>query len=162
MTVPQVHLRAASAADEPLLFAIYAAGRAEELARVPWSDEQKLAFVTQQHEAQSTSYRSRHPNGEFLVIELTDGRGIGLLYKARLANVDIRILDIALLPEWCGRGIGTALLDDVLSEADHTGAMVSLHVEVWNRAIGLNQRLGFVEVARNDVHVRMERATTAS
>ena len=157
MTSPAVSLRPATAADEPLLFAVYAASRAAELEQVSWTEEQRLAFLTQQHQAQSTSYRQRHPNGQFLVVQLLDGRGIGRLYRARLDDDEIRVLDIALLPEWCGRGIGSALLGEILAEADRDVAMVSLHVEVWNPALRLYGRLGFVDVGRNDVHVRMER-----
>ncbi|MDO8361258.1 MAG: GNAT family N-acetyltransferase [Actinomycetota bacterium] len=157
MTPPQVRLRPATAADEPLLFQIYAASRAAELAQVDWSDEQRLAFLQHQHTAQATAYRSRHPDGEFLVIELADGRGIGRLYRARLDDGELRVLDIALLPEWCGRGIGGALLADVLAEGEREGALVSLHVEAWNPALRLYTRLGFVEAGRNDVYLRMER-----
>ncbi len=157
MTPPGVSLRPATAADEPLLFAIYAASRAAELEQVSWTEEQQHAFLTQQHQAQSGSYRQRHPDGQFLVIELIDGRGIGRLYRARLDGGEIRVLDIALLPEWCGRGIGSALLGEIVTEADRDGAMVSLHVEVWNPAVRLYERLGFVEAGRNDVYVRMER-----
>lgn len=157
MTVPQVRLRPAADADEPLLFAVYAASRAAELAPVPWSDEQKLAFLTQQHEAQSSAYRTQHPEGQFLVVESPDGRPIGRLYLARLDGGEIRVLDVALLPEWCGRGIGTTLLNDVIATADREGVVVTLHVELWNPAIRLYERLGFREAARTDVYARMER-----
>lgn len=160
VSAPQVRLRAATAADGPLLFAIYAASRAEEMALVSWTDEQQLAFITQQHHAQSSSYRARHPEGEFLIVELLDGRGIGRLYRARISGDEVRVLDIALLPEWCGRGIGSALLHDVMAEAERGGHMVSLHVEFWNPAVRLYERLGFVEAGRNDVHVRMEYRAT--
>ena len=161
MTSPAGSLRPATAADEPLLFAVYAASRAAELEQVSWTQEQRLAFLTQQYQAQSTSYRQRHPNGQFLVVQLLDGRGIGRLYRARLDDDEIRVLDIALLPEWCGRGIGSALLGEILAEADRDVAMVSLHVEVWNPALRLYGRLGFVETGRNDVHVRMERVSAS-
>lgn len=156
VNVPQVRLRPSTVADEPLLFAIYAASRADEMALVSWTDEQQLAFITQQHQAQSSSYRARHPDGEFLVIELMDGRGIGRLYRARISDDEVRVLDIALLPEWCGRGVGTKLIRDVMVAAEQSGDMVSLHVEFWNQAVRLYERLGFVEAGRNDVHIRME------
>lgn len=157
MKGPQVRLRPATAADESVLFEVYAASRTAELAPVPWSDEQKLAFLNQQHAAQSSSYRTRHPDGQFLVVELTDGRPIGRLYLARLEGGEIRVLDIALLPEWCGRGIGSHVLQDVMTTADREGSAITLHVELWSPAIRLYERLGFREVARTDVHARMER-----
>ena len=162
MRVPQVNLRPGTAADESLFFAVYAASRAEELAGVPWSEEQTLAFLTQQHEAQTSSYRARHPDGQFLVVELSDGRPAGRLYLTRLAGGEIRVLDIALLPEWCGQGIGTALLRDVMADADRGGVVVTLHVELWSPAIRLYQRLGFREAGRSDVYALMERLPAGS
>lgn len=155
MTAPPVRLRPAVAADEAALFAVYASTRADELAQVPWSDEQKAAFLTQQYRAQAADYRQRHPAGEFLVIE-RDGAVIGRLYRSRLEGGEIRVLDIALLAQHCGQGIGTALLRDVMAEADREQVRLSLHVEFWNPALRLYERLGFVEAARSDVHVRME------
>ena len=77
-------------------------------------------------------------------------------------KTEIRVLDVALLPEWCGRGIGTSLLDDVITEADAEGFSVTLHVEVWNPAVRLYARLGFHEAGRNDVHILMERLAHGS
>lgn len=160
MTVPSVRLRAATPADEPLLYAVYAASRAAELAQTDWNDDQRTAFVTMQHRAQAAAYRERHPDGRFLVID-HEGEGIGRLYLARLDG-ELRVLDIALLSEWCGRGIGTALMMDVFAEADRDAVIVSLHVEAWNPARVLYERLGFVEAGRNDVYLRMERAPSAA
>lgn len=151
-----LRLRPATAADEPLLFEVYASSRAAELEQVPWTAEQRQAFLTQQHRAQITSYRQRHPDAQFLVIEL-DGAGIGRLFRGRLGTGEIRVLDIGLLPYHCGRGIGTALLHGVIAEADALGVVVSLHVEFWNPALRLYRRLGFVEAARDEVYLRMER-----
>lgn len=154
MTLP-LALRPATPADDQLLFAIYASTRMAELEQLPWTDEQKSAFVLQQHLAQHSAYHGRHPDGQFLVIEL-DGAAVGRLYRATLDGGEIRLLDIALLPEHCGHGLGSALLRGLMVEADVTAAVLSLHVEFWNPALRLYQRLGFVEAARNDVHVRME------
>lgn len=156
MNVPSALLRPAVAADEPHLFHVYAASRTAELALVSWSRDEQIRFLTQQHEAQRASYRQLHAEAEFLVIELPDGRPIGRMYLSRVAVSEIRVLDIALLPEWCGQGVGSALLRVLLAEADAAGDMVSLHVEIWNPAVNLYERLGFVEAGRNDIHIRME------
>lgn len=156
MTVPPARLRPATPADEPLLFEIYAASRADELAQVPWNDEQRRAFLTHQHLAQVASYRATFPDARYLVIELADGRPIGRLYRVRQAG-EIHLIDLALLPEWRGRGVGTALLRDLLAEADGDGLDVSLYVELHNPAWRLYERLGFVEVERGDVYALLRR-----
>ena len=87
---------------------------------------------------------------------LAGGEPAGRLYVARWEN-ELRIVDIALLPEFRGRGIGGALLAELLAEADAAGKPVSIHVERENRAMGLYRRLGFVEVEEVGVYFKLER-----
>jgi len=53
------------------------------------------------------------------------------------------LVDIALLPDARGMGIGAALIADLLTEAERAGKPVSLHVAKDNRARRLYERLGF-------------------
>ena len=156
MNPPTVALRPAERDDADFLFRVYADTRAEELAPVPWTDEQKEAFLRQQFLAQDAAYRENYPDAEFSIIE-RDGVPIGRLYLATLDGNDRRIIDIALLAEHRNHGIGTELIRDVMAAADRDGMLVSLHVEFWNPALQLYERLGFHEAARNDVYIRMER-----
>ncbi len=72
---------------------------------------------------------------------------VGRLYLARLTD-EIRIVDIAIMPEHRGRGIASRLLSpDVIAEAEAAGLPVRLHVEHWNRARHLYERLGFRTIA---------------
>jgi ribosomal protein S18 acetylase RimI-like enzyme len=143
-------------ADRDFLVRVYGSTRADELAPLPWDDEQKLAFVIQQFTAQDADYRQRYPAAEFLVIE-RDGVPIGRMYTTRLDDGELRLIDLALLREHRGAGIGSTLLGALLDEADREGLMVSLHVEHWNPAIVLYERLGFRRAGSNEVYVRMER-----
>jgi ribosomal protein S18 acetylase RimI-like enzyme len=63
---------------------------------------------------------------------------------------------MALLPAFCGRGIGTTLLRDIQAEAAGRGVAAVLHVEHWNPARRLYDRLGFVETGRDEIYSRME------
>ena len=152
-TTPTVTLRPVAAADRELLIAVYASTRAGELAPVPWDDAQKDAFVRMQFAAQDRYWREHKPGAEFCVV-LVDGEPAGRLYVDRLAD-EIRIVDVALLPAWRGRGIGTTLLRDILEEGRVAGLPVTIHVEQGNRARGLYRRLGFREIGTAGVYALM-------
>jgi predicted GNAT family acetyltransferase len=82
------------------------------------------------------------------VIEL-EGQRIGRLYVAELEaeqKAELRLMDVALLPEYRNRGMGGALVRELLDEAAAAGRLVSLHVEENNPARRLYQRLGFRDV----------------
>jgi ribosomal protein S18 acetylase RimI-like enzyme len=131
--------------DEPLLQQVYASTRADELAQVPWSDEQKTAFCRMQFAAQHQYYQEHYAGAAFEVIE-RNGSPIGRLYVNR-GEHEIRIVDITLLPEHRGCGLGTKLLQDLQEEARATGRTLSIHVEKFNPALALYQRLGFQALA---------------
>lgn len=123
---------------------------------VPWTDEEKHVFLHQQYEAQRTHYRRYLPNTEYLVIEQSD-EPIGRLFLDRRVD-ELRIVDIALLPEYRGRGIGGVILSDLIAEAVGRAVPVRIHVERNNPALGLYRRLGFREIGDEGVYLFMERA----
>lgn len=59
-------------------------------------------------------------------------------------------LGIALLPQYRGRGIGTALLTHMLKAARDSYPAISLSVSPHNPALRLYERLGFETVAVRD------------
>lgn len=127
--------------DLPFLRELYGSTRADELAQVPWSPAEKAAFLDMQFDAQHRHYRAAFPEARFEVIEI-DGRPAGRLYVDRRAE-EIRVIDVALLPEHRGRGLGTSLLEALLAEASRARLPVTLHVEPFNPAVRLYDRLGF-------------------
>ena len=155
MPPPGVHLRPITPEDAELLHRIYASTRAEELAQVPWTAEQKDAFLRMQFEAQHAHYQQHYRGADFLVV-LRGELPVGRLYLHRSAG-DLRIVDIALLPEHRGTGLGEALLRELQQEARESGRKLSIHVERMNRALGLYQRLGFRTVQdEGGVYLLME------
>ena len=128
----------------------------EELAVVPWDDAQKDAFLRMQFDAQDAWWRENYAAASFDVI-LVDGEPAGRLYVHR-GRSDIRIVDIALLPEHRGNGIGTRLLEDLVAEGDAAGKSVTIHVERMNPALRLYQRLGFAVAEDKGVYLFLERA----
>jgi len=121
---------------------------------VSWSETEKEAFLRMQFEAQSRYYEEQFPRASFQVIEL-EGRPIGRLYVDRRPD-EIRLIDITLLPEFCNAGIGSALLRDLLDEATAADRPLRIHVERFNPALRLYQRLGFRQVEERGAYFLME------
>lgn len=161
MTAPAtgvITLRPTLPVDREFQLAVYASTRTEELAPVPWPEADKAAFLRMQAEAQDADYRGKWPEAQYLVVEV-DGEPVGRLYRRDILDEDppeLRLMDIALLPEWRNRGIGSALFADLLAEAAERGLVLTLHVERWNPARHLYQRLGFVDRGEDEVYGRME------
>src|SRR3954454_6237190 len=145
MPHPSLSLRPITPADLPFLLRVYASTREEEMAMVvDWTPEQKDAFVRSQFEAQHGWYQDHYQGARFDVI-LVDGVPAGRLYVHRRES-EIRLVDITLLPEFRGGGTGSALLRDLLAEGEAAGKRVTIHVEVFNPAMRLYERLGFLPV----------------
>jgi ribosomal protein S18 acetylase RimI-like enzyme len=119
-----------------------------------WSAEQKTAFCRQQYHAQTFHYRKYYPSAQFLVIE-RDGVQIGRLFVDRWEN-EIRIIDISLLTEFRRGGVGTSLLLGLQEEAREGKKTLTIHVEQFNPARRLYDRLGFREIEINGIYWLME------
>jgi ribosomal protein S18 acetylase RimI-like enzyme len=150
-----IALRAAQLPDdEPFLCQVYASTRQEEMALTGWTAEQVDAFMYMQFAAQHRYYREQLPLSEFMIVE-REGESIGRLYLGDW-DEDLRLIDIALLPEARNQGIGTRLIRDVMERARLLGKPVRLHVEHDNPARRLYERLGFVTLEERGFNLFME------
>lgn len=138
--------------DLPFLEALYVSTRAEEVAQTGWPPEVQRGFLAQQFDAQHRHYQQTYTQAEWLVVE-RDGEPMGRLYLEEWQR-ELRIIDISLMPEHRGHGVGAAMLSDIIAGTDLT---VSIHVEKFNPAMGLYRRLGFVTVEERGVYDLMER-----
>ena len=117
----KVQFRAIREEDRRFLQKLYRSTRWEELAPVPWSTEQKEDFLKWQFEAQHTHYQKYFPDATFDII-LYKSKPIGRLYLDRRAD-EFRIVDIALLPEYRNKGIGSQLLQNIMADAERSGLL---------------------------------------
>ena len=148
-------LRPVTPRDDEFLLSVYASTRAEELAQVQWQPEQRDAFVKWQFEMQRREYDARYPDAEYDVIEI-DGQPAGRIWIGRDAQ-QIRLMDIALLPEFQNRGAGTLLVRDLIEEARATKKRLRHMVFVYNNNAGrLYERLGFVVFEEQGGYRHME------
>ena len=146
-------VRPATEADRDFLLSVYASTREKELAQVEWEEGAREEFLEHQFSVQDHHYRTNYPGATFDVIEV-DGERAGRLYVHR-GTGEIRIMDIALAPAFRGRGIGTALLRELMDEAGGSGRALSIHVEANNPARRLYERLGFVPAGEHGIYVLM-------
>jgi GNAT superfamily N-acetyltransferase len=149
-----IKLRTAQPDDREFLFQLYSSTREFELRQTPWSDEQKVNFCRMQFEAQHVHYHKYYPSALFDIIE-KDGFPVGRLYVDHWEH-EIRIVDIALMPEHRGGGIGTGLLRQLQAEAQGAGKALSIHVEKFNPAMKLYERLGFLPLEDKGVYLLMK------
>ena len=146
--------RPISDADRDFLLRVYASTREEELAIVPWTREQKDQFLRMQFTAQQTHYQEHYADAAFDILMLGE-QPIGRLYVDGGPR-EIRIIDIALLPEYRRQGFGGMLIRSLLDEAASAGKVVSIHVEHHNPAMSLYTRLGFRRISDTGVYFLME------
>ena len=140
---PDVSLRRVTPADDAFLFEVYASSRAEELAQTNWDEARKRAFLLPQFEAQRREYDTRFPDARYDVI-LVGGRPAGRLWVGADAR-ELRLLDIALLPEFQNRGVGALLVGKLIDEAAMTARPLRHMVFILNTgARRFYERLGFV------------------
>jgi ribosomal protein S18 acetylase RimI-like enzyme len=149
-----IALRAEAPHDSEFACRLYASARAYEMARVPWTDEQKDAFLRSQFHLQYTHYHKFYPDAAYLIV-VHCGEDIGRMYVDRTPE-EVRLMEITLLPEYRGRGIGGMLVRALMEEADATNRKMSLHVEMDNPARHLYDRLGFLPVKEEGVYILME------
>ena len=152
-------LRPVQPADHELLLAIYASTRTDEMALVDWTTEQKESFLRMQFEAQTRYYIENYSGAEFQVI-LHDDQPVGRLYIHHKVE-EIRIMDIALLPDHRGHGIGSTLLNEILKKGEAANLPVSIHVERMNPALRLYERLGFRLREDKGVYLLLEKKPLA-
>ncbi|HKO59363.1 MAG TPA: GNAT family N-acetyltransferase [Thermoanaerobaculia bacterium] len=149
-----ITFRPETAEDREFIYRLYATTRATEMQLVPWTDEQKDQFCRQQADAQRAHYDKVYERAEYLVV-LRDGEPIGRLYLHSVDG-DFLVLDIALLPEHRGSGIGGMIMRGVMDQAAARNDIVTIHVEQYNPAMHLYKRLGFVPIDQYGVYFLME------
>jgi ribosomal protein S18 acetylase RimI-like enzyme len=153
-----ISLRDATAADLPFLLELFASVRTPELAASGWTEAEKRTFCDRQYALQDRHYREHFAGARCLVVQ-AGSTPVGRLYRAAVGD-NLYVLDIALVSQARGQGIGTTLMRDLCAEADRGGLTTILHVEPANPAKRLYERLGFVAGATAGVYCEMRRAPT--
>ena len=144
--------------DEDFLKDLYFSTR-DDLNLLPLDGPQKQMLITMQYSAQKR-VRSSIPGASHDLI-LCGQVPAGRLFVDREAG-KIYLVDIALLAEYRGKGIGTAVMNDLVEEAGSSGAVLSLHVMKTNPAARLYIRMGLTVTADDGFYLEMKKFPTAN
>ena len=141
--------------DLTFLETLYGTTREYELANANFTPAEKAAFISQQFSAQTLHYTGNYCTDHFNIVEV-DGVPAGRLF-IDFWDREIRIVDIALLPQFQQSGLGSYLIKEVFKTASQSDKPVTIHVEFQNPARVLYERLGFkYKQQTNDVYLLME------
>ena len=163
-----ISLRAYRPDDQAFLFQLYASTRLHEIAGLGWPQAQQEAFLRMQFTAQQRWYDSAYPGSAQQIVE-RDGQPIGRLLvlweevlkeereKAAREKGSALLVDISLLAEHRGQGIGGRLVNDLIGECSRRGVTLKLQVLKTNPALRLYERLGFTRTGEDQMYIQMER-----
>lgn len=151
-----IDARAIEIGDQGFLRELYASTRDDEMRATGWSPSRCRSFLDQQFDFQQRYYRAHHPNAMFLLLSEA-GTPIGRLYW-RCEDAQATLIDMSLVPALRGQGLGSAILQLLVDEADRRGHCIELHVEPDNRAQRLYRRFGFEVTGHDSLHLRMRRS----
>jgi ribosomal protein S18 acetylase RimI-like enzyme len=154
LTIMNPRLRPLRPEDRDFLFRLYASTREHELSALGWAAAQQEAFLRMQFNVQQQWYAATYSTAETQIIE-QDHKPIGRMIVQRERNT-WRLLDISLLPERRGRGIGGELIRTLIKECGASGAMLQLQVLNTNPAQRLYSRLGFIKTGEDQIYTQME------
>ena len=136
-------LRAAASNDYDFLYDLKVATMKEYVAATwGWDDAD-----------QEESFRQRFkPDGWNIIV--VDNQDVGAL-RVRRKEMEIHLVNIAILPQYQGHGLGSRIINSVLEEARDTDLPVTLQVLKVNPARGLYERLGFTVIGETETHYLM-------
>ncbi|MBK7393693.1 MAG: GNAT family N-acetyltransferase [Chloracidobacterium sp.] len=140
--------------DDAFLSQLYRLGRQAEVACFGWDEEQQSAFLDMQFRARQQAYKIQFPKTEYSIVTV-DQNSAGCLTVERSAD-QIRIVDIAILPDYRGRGIATHLIEQLQTESAASARPLVLRVDVTNiKAKELYEKHGFFVSTETQIYYEM-------
>lgn len=127
-----IQLRPVKDSDLSLILKIYRSTREKELSLTNWGELQKEAFILMQSTAQDAQYRQDFPDAFFEIIEFNK-KPVGRLYTGE-TGTEIRLIDITLLPDLRGKGLGAKILEGLIRRSCDKQKLLTLHVAPDNPA----------------------------
>jgi GNAT superfamily N-acetyltransferase len=146
--------RPVTAADAGILLEIYKSSRGDDLRGLSWPEQRISEFLEMQYEAQQKFFESDYKHADDKLV-LWEANPAGRLIVERREH-EIRCIDVALLPDYRNRGIGSVLIRRLQDEAKKADQPLRLQIIRFNRAVNLLERLGFIRTSETGTHFQME------
>ncbi|HKX83975.1 MAG TPA: GNAT family N-acetyltransferase [Pyrinomonadaceae bacterium] len=149
-----LRLRSVAESDSEFLYSVYAATRADEINAFGWDASQANAFLKMQFEMRKRSYALQYPSAVTYIIVFNREPAGSMIVDRNKEHTSLT--DIAVLPEFRGKGIASRLIADLQREAGVAGVPLTLHVDKGNQnAFRLYESLGFVVTNENELYYSM-------
>lgn len=153
-SVERFVLRPEIETDRDFRFALFRTSRGAAWDQVTLPPEMLSMIMRQQFDAQTLGHAASYPEARLEIVTV-DGAPVGRLAVDR-AQGAIHLIDIALMADWRGRGLGSSLLRRLMDEAARAGRPLTLHVAHDNIAAHrLYLRLGFAAAGEDETHLAM-------
>jgi ribosomal protein S18 acetylase RimI-like enzyme len=149
-----ISLRPAAAEDDSFILDVYKSSRGDDLRGLGWDEERISEFLSMQYDAQQKFHAQDYQHSSNELISCDDRRA-GFLITERREH-EIRCVDLALLPEYRNRGIGSLLMRQLQDQARAEEKPIRLQVIRFNRAVNFFERLGFERTSETGTHFQME------
>ena len=151
-----ISIRPATDRDEAFVRQVHDAARHWEFEGLLRSGQEEMyhKVMAQQYKSQHEVYFASYPAAHYGIIQWTD-RPIGRLY-VNYSDAEVLVLDIAVLPDYRGHGIGEIVLKGICIEAGMRRVPVRLHVHYLSRAQHLYTALGFRKTGMDGPSYAME------
>jgi ribosomal protein S18 acetylase RimI-like enzyme len=126
----------------------------EQLAVWSWPEHIRTPLLETQYQVQRQGFRHC---GDTSTIVLDGDVPVGWYVTAESTDA-IRLVNIMVLAQHRGQGIGSAILSMLMAAADTTGKPLQLSVVAQNeRALRLYERLGFQRIGGDEAQHFLER-----
>ncbi len=143
----ELSFRKAQRNDSEFVFAVKEAAYREYVEQIwGWDDN----YQRERHNREFASH-------DFRIIQFR-GTDVGFLITSHTSDT-LKVNQIYILPEYQGKGIGSACMTRIVDDAGLEGKSVVLKVlKVNTRGITLYQRLGFTFVGEDSIYFQMEKS----
>ena len=150
-----IALRPETSQDEAFIRRLIVETIGIDLGASAWPESMRSHLLGIQYEGRRRSHNVGYPETESSVIQ-ADGEDAGWVALAAMPN-EVYLAEIMVLPEFRGRGIGTAAIRGILATARAADKPLRLKVNAMNHAaIRLYERLGFRRIDGDEVQHVME------